>query len=1173
MMISRKIEGTRRAFVFFACLAVLGLFAGVTWGQTLSSTIKGTVKDSSGAVVAGATVTVKSLESGQTRTVESETSGDYQTTALPVGQYQVSAEKMGFKMEIRQGITLVVGQQAVVNFTLEVGNVQQEVTVTAEAPIINTTTSSTSGLVDEQQVKDLPLNGRSFDQLLTLNAGVVNFNATQKIGNATQSASLFTVSGRRWEENRYLMNGIDYIGSDMQGAANLPFGSSGKLLGVDAIREFNVLTDAYGAEVGKRAGGQVEIATMSGTNSLHGDVFEFVRNNIFDARNYFDQTASAPPYKRNQFGGALGGPIKKDKLFVFGNYEGYRERVAVSTNAVVPDLQVRQGKLPDPATGVYTQLPACPAGKPGSSGKCWFPGMAAVMNAYWPVPNGPEVMASSSINPNVQVPFGAAHYFANPPFPIREDFGLVRVDYVISAKDTLSGNLLFDDGESDPPGKDPLSFAALPQRSMLPSLQETHIFSTNLINVANFGVSRGWQTQTNIPVNPASFKSIECITGGPAGAGYPCKITVGASTSVNSGTNLITGIINALATHQARNFFNGTDDVHYNTGIHALSFGVWIERVQDNYNGGSPGLSVAYADLPHLVADSPRASNGLKINPGPTPQYARSTEAAWYVQDEIKVRSNLNVRLGLRDEMTNSFNEAHGHISNYFTQPGTFLGQTIPIPQTLPYIGKSPIFSNNATALLAPRIGLAWDVTGKGTTSVRAGYGIYYDLQDALLQDGINTAWPFNGSQILSGAPNNLGYLTATPINLPAQAAKGIAPPCTTLGSPNLPAGCVLYALVGVDPNFKTPTVQQWNLTVERQLMKDLVLSVGYLGSQSYHGSNLISTNNIPSQVCSAAAGCSAGGAEVSASAPAALVPQGTIYIPAAGPVGSTTTLNVPNPLLKAGQVSLYNDVASYHGLDVSLVRRATNGLTFKTSYTYSKILNTSTDGGLNEPPGILDPARLNLSKGPASFGVRHQFSGNFTYLLPFGKSQRFAGNASGAMDKVIGGWQWNGIITALSGFPFTPLAGSNFSGNGDGSNPDVPFYNPFFKGPIITGTVANWYNPNAFMVPTEPASAILGAPAGFVAPPIGTYGNVGRGSLIGPGLLAVDTSLFKSISLTERYKLQFRAEFFNVINHPNFDTPSSSAFSGNTPAGTAGIIAGTSTSSRQIQFALKLNF
>src|SRR5215472_7900236 len=265
-MLSRINRAKSDCGFYVGCLALLlCLWAGPIVGQTPTAALSGIVRDSSGASVAGARITVKSLETGVTRAVETETGGNYLVPALPVGQYQVTAERMGFRMEIRQGITLVVGQQAVVNFTLEVGNVQQEVTITAEVPIINTTTSSTAGLVDEQQVKDLPLNGRSFDQLLTLNAGVVNFNATQKIGNATQSASLFTVSGRRWEENRYLMNGIDYIGSDMQGAANLPFGSSGKLLGVDAIREFNVLTDAYGAEVGKRAGGQVEIATMSGT--------------------------------------------------------------------------------------------------------------------------------------------------------------------------------------------------------------------------------------------------------------------------------------------------------------------------------------------------------------------------------------------------------------------------------------------------------------------------------------------------------------------------------------------------------------------------------------------------------------------------------------------------------------------------------------------------------------------------------------------------------------------------------------------------------------------------------------------------------------------------------------------------------------------------------------------
>ncbi len=1132
-------------------LAVLVILAictvGMASAQTLTASIKGTVKDSSGAVVPEATITVKDLESGQTRTEQSDANGDYLATALPIGQYQVSAEKMGFKMEIRQGIALAVGQQAVLNFTLEIGNVQQEVTVTSEVPIVNTTTSSTSGLVDEQQVKDLPLNGRSFDQLLTLNAGVVNFNATQgNAGVATTAASLFTVSGRRWEENRYLMNGIDYVGSDMQGAANLPFGASGKLLGVDAIREFNVLTDTYGAEVGKRAGGQIEIVTMSGTNSLHGDVFEFLRNNDLDARNYFDVTPSAPPFKRNQFGGALGGPIKKDKLFLFGNYEGFRERVGVSSDAIVPDAQARLGFLPNPSTGVETAVPG------------FKPGMTAIMNAYWVQPNGPEFMQPSSTNPNVLVPSGAANAFGNPPFPIREDFGLVRLDYDISSQDTLAFNYLIDDGESDPPGKDPVTFAALPQRSMVPSIQETHIFGPSLINVANFGLSRGWQTQTNSPYTPFP-SAANFVTGGVAGNGFGGKVTVGASTSVNSGTNLITGVINQLPTHQVRNFFNGSDDLHYSKGIHALSVGVWVERIQDNYNGGSAALAVAYAGLTQLLTDSPKASNGLSINPSPAHQYARSTEAAWYVQDEIKVRSNLTVRLGLRDEMTNQFNEAHGHFSNYVYAPGTFLGNTINIVQSVPLINKSPLLSNNATALWAPRVGVAWDPTGRGTWSVRAAAGIYYDLQDALLQD-VDTLWPFNGKQILSGPPGNKGLLNVIPINLPAQAALGIPAPCTSV-SPNLPAGCALYALGGVDNNMKTPTIQEWSLTVEHQLTKDLGVRLGYVGSQSFHGSNIISTNNIPSQTCGVAAGCLAGGNFGST----AVVPQGTLYIP----VSST----LPNPAVKAGTQVLYDSNASYHGLDASIVKRAANGLTLKASYTYSKILNNSTDGGVNEPPDVLDPAHLNLSKGPASFGVRHQFSANFTYELPFGQGQRFGGNSSGLVAKVIGGWQWNGIVTALSGFPFTPLAGSNFSGNGDGNTPDVPFVNPFFKGSVITGNPVQWFNPNAFMVPTEAASSIQGAPAGFVAPPVGTYGNVGRGSLIGPGLFELDTSLFKNIPINERFKLQFRAELFNITNHTNFGPPNQSAFSGNVVAGTAGAILNTATTSRQVQFALKLNF
>lgn len=285
-------------------VVVLCFWAGTVWCQ-VSASITGTVKDSSGAIVPGATVSVKHLETGLTRAVATEASGSYSVSSLPVGQYEVSAERAGFKQEVRRGINLVVAQQAVVNLVLEVGNVEQQVTVTAEAPIVNTTLSSTSGLIGEKEVKDLPLNGRSFDQLLTLNVGTVNYSS-----NYSHVGSIFSVAGRRPEENRFLLNGVEYAGTDGSADAITPYGSSGQLLGVDAVREFNVVQHTYGAEYGKRAGGQVSIVTSSGTNQLHGDVFEYLRNSVLDARNFFDP-GGVPPFKRNQFGGALGGSAEK----------------------------------------------------------------------------------------------------------------------------------------------------------------------------------------------------------------------------------------------------------------------------------------------------------------------------------------------------------------------------------------------------------------------------------------------------------------------------------------------------------------------------------------------------------------------------------------------------------------------------------------------------------------------------------------------------------------------------------------------------------------------------------------------------------------------------------------------------------------------------------------------
>src|SRR5437773_6301517 len=324
-----------------AIVAWIVLGSCLVFAQISTATVSGVVHDGTGGVIPGVTITIKHTESGLTRAVTTTENGGYRMPSLPVGPYEVTGEKLGFKQQVRKGVNLVVGQEAVIDLTLEVGAAAEQVTVTEEAPLVNTTTSSTSGLITEQQIKELPLNGRSFDQLLMMNVGMVN-NSSNVQNNAWTA---FSVAGKRPETNRFVINGIDYIGGTAPGLYITPSGAGGQLLGVDAVREYNVLSDTYGAEYGKRAGGQIAIVTSSGTNQWHGTAFEYLRNSALDARNFFDQTTSTPPFKRNQFGGTLGGPIKKDKLFIFGNYEGFEQRLAMSQLAVMPDSCARQGLM------------------------------------------------------------------------------------------------------------------------------------------------------------------------------------------------------------------------------------------------------------------------------------------------------------------------------------------------------------------------------------------------------------------------------------------------------------------------------------------------------------------------------------------------------------------------------------------------------------------------------------------------------------------------------------------------------------------------------------------------------------------------------------------------------------------------------------------------------------
>jgi len=1100
----------------------------LVFAQTSTATILGVVKDTSGALVPGVSITVKHTESGLTRTVVSGERGGYNVPLLPVGAYEITTTMPGFKQAVRSGINLVVGQEAVVDLTLEVGAVGEQVTVTEEAPLVNTTTSSTSGVITEQQVKELPLNGRSFDQLITLNVGVSNATSnTLDSGNW----NMFSVAGKRPETNRFIINGIDWVGGNANGQYITPEGASRQMLGVEAIREFNVLTATYSAEYGKRAGGQINIVTTSGTNQLHGSAFEYLRNSALDARNFFDQTIGAPPFKRNQFGGALGGPLKKDKMFAFGTYEGFQERLSRSSASIVPGAFARQG-LAWPGNSLGPNGSPVPVGSP-------VPGLQLAMlkyaNAFWPAPSTPDR------------PDGSAIAYANPPQKIGESFGLGRFDYVISTKDSFYGNLTVDNGLRINPwggggGGDPnfKTVADLLARTL--SLKETHVFSSNLVNIATLGYARTYGDSVNAPAVPMS-KDVVFLEGG-----NPGTVVIGGGISA-AASSAIAGVPGNNPYWGVRNYFTYTDDVRFIKGKHSWSMGGWLMKVQQDQSGValSSAANVAYPTIPAFLRDQP--NNGILTRNAPTLGF-RSTEGAWYVQDDMKLRSNFTLRLGLRHEMTNGWNEVVGRCSNYRFDPGFVI-------QTNPTVGKSCLEQNHAKFLLQPRVGLAWDPTGTGTWAVRAAFGIHNDLIDNLgirAQAGMP---PFAARESLPVTPAT-GFLPLLPLK------KNVALPPTC--GPGIAAPCSIYQPTGFDPNLSTPTVQIWDLTVERQLAKDLVLSVGYIGSQSYHTNTTANSNQAPPEVCQNPQGCRSGG--VLPANQSAIVPQGTVYMPSKPPivVNGITLQQRPNPYVVYTQSWFGWGTASYHAMNVSVLKRAARGLTFKANYSFSKALDLNSailaPSGENEPTNLVSGLyNRNLNKGVAAYNPAHQFNSNFSYQLPFGSGQRFGGGASGLLNRLIGGWQWNGIATAQTGFPFTPLIGFNNSGTGDGTQPtDIADRNPNFKGPVILGTVDHWFDPRAFSMPIA-----------------GTFGNAGRSAYRGPGLFNVDTSLFKRIPIRESVTLQLRVEAFNVLNHVNLAFPNQVVFQGNSSnysySASAGQITNTATASRQLPFALKLMF
>ena len=1088
----------RLIFAAILCMFPLACLSPSAEAQA-SSSIGGSVVDPTGALVAGADVSVQSLDTGLERDLTTDSSGHYRVMSLPVGDYQVVVNKQGFSSEKRIGIHLVVGQDAQVNLNLKPMGEQQQVVVNADASPVSLTTADISGLVSDEQVKDLPLNGRSFDELLTLNPGIVNFSAEKTGGIGVSNSTVgnnFSVSGSRPQQNLFLLNGVEFTGAaenNMQ-----PGGTSQELLGVDAVREFNVLRDTYGAEYGKRPGAQVLIVTQGGTNQLHGSLYEFLRNNVLDAGNYFDK-GSAPPFQRNQFGGALGGPIRRDKTLAFANFEGLTQHLHQTGVALVPDTNARNGLLP---CKLVTPAPnPCPSSGLVHVGVA--PSVVPLL-ALWPTQsaNAPDFG-------------GIAEAFNSPLQTIRDDFGTARVDQIFSSRDLLTGVYTVDDSaDVTPTSANLYSTDVESLREQVASVEETHVFSAKMLNSARVGYSRAAYFYTGEPTPGTPAAAVNgFVAGRPVGT-----VVVGGSAAANPAAQVSqAGSNTGSHLHIDRNLYTYQDNVIRTSGRHDLSAGVWFQQLQSNEDLALTQFGQAtFTGLQQFLQGT---VGSFLYDPAPTEMNWRSLLGAWYVQDTLRLTPTFTLSLGFRDEFTTGWNEAHGRASTFVFSNGVI--------QTQPRISSSTFTTNRAKFLPQPRVGFAWSPAGPKTV-IRGGFGMYNDLQDAL------------GYRMDQNAPFNPSYSIA---NLPvASLPLPISP---------VPANAKV-APAGVQPDMHTPTLISYSLRVEQGLSSNTVFTLGYVGSHGYHEIVSLDDNEPTPTACPASPCPAVFPGNFPAPLAGAAIPGGTYFIPAGTPLA--------NPALGAAWAWYSVGTSSYNAMQADFNHRMSHGVLLRGVYTWSKSLddgdslNATTAG--NAPGLVSNPFHVRADWGPATYDVRNVGVIDGSYDLPFAAHHPFLSQPGGVANALGAGWTVNSIVTVQSGFPFTPQLSYNPSNNGDTKNPVRPFKNPSFSGSAILGKPTQWFNPAAFLAP----------PSGS-----GFYGNLGRDSLIGPGIATWDFSMLKDTPIYERFSTQFRAEFFNILNHANFNTPNLVVF---TPAGvspTAGVVTSTSTTSRQIQFALKL--
>ena len=751
------------------CGLVLLMGVSVAPAQLPTATILGVVKDSSGAVVPGAKMTARSVETGQTRTTTSAADGSYRFPALSVGAYEVRAEQPGFQAASRSGLTLTISQEAVVNFSLEVGAVSQTVAVTAEAPMVNTTSGSLGGLVSSERMSDLPLNGRNYQDLTLLQPGVTQFRNynVSLVNSAGYNGVLFSSNGAGFRSNSFLLDGASMVNAWGNSSAT----TTNTTLGVEGFREYRVLTNSFTAEYGLTMGSQMIIVSKSGTNQWHGSAFDYVRNSAFDARNFFDYKSAAsqrrlPSFTRNDFGGSFGGPLKKDKTFFFAVFEDVQARTGATTST-----RVLGAGCHGPAGAVITNV-QCP--QLGSTAQATISATTAPFLALLPAPNLPGNLFT--------FPYST---------PETDVYGQIRVDHTFSNNDTVFGRYTIQDSSQTPPIFYPGFVVAENSRGQYVTASETHVFSPSLLNTVRLSYSRS-----------------------PLAENSPFLIT-GPQYSFVSGRSMgqlaITGVIDTYGPSGltpllfSQNLFALSDDMFYTRGRHSLKFGTLINRYQQLYNSGNATRgTLTFASAAGFLQG---AAQNINITvPGHTDLYRvyRFYTLGFYLQDDLRVTSRLTVNVGLRYEPSTQVNEKSGR------------GSSVRDIQhdSSPTLGEAP-FINPSKRDWSPRVGFAWDVMGDGKTSVRGGAALLYDV----------ASW---GSMLATDSAALPPYSFQATTNFPTQSTSNFTIPLALNSNPA--QNTITFKIP--DYNMQQPHMFQYNLTAERQLPGSMALTLGYAGSR-----------------------------------------------------------------------------------------------------------------------------------------------------------------------------------------------------------------------------------------------------------------------------------------------------------------------------------------------------